>query len=100
MCEDVLGESDLVTTPLDDADEDESDDDEGGDDEGGGGFRRFEVDEKFWSIQLHASAHTVRLGKIGTDGQEKTKEFDDEDEAQKDYDRLIREKTKKGYEEV
>ncbi len=75
---------------------------EGGDeDEGeGGGWRRFEVDEKFWMIKLDGASHTVRYGKIGTDGAEKTKDFDDDDAAQKDHDKLVKEKTKKGYEEA
>lgn len=85
------------------------DDDEGGDDEGdsgdgGEGARRFEFSEdgsnKFWEIRLEGASHTVRYGKIGTDGQTKTKDFDDEDAAKKDHDKLIAEKTKKGYVEV
>ena len=63
-------------------------------------WRRFEVDEKFWMIKLDGDAHTVRFGKTGTTGQEKSKEFGDEEAARKDYEKLIKEKTKKGYEEV
>jgi hypothetical protein len=33
------------------------------------GWRRFEVDEKFWAIKLDGASHTVRFGKIGTTGQ-------------------------------
>ena len=77
-------------------DEDE-DEDEDGD---GGGWRRFEVDEKFWAIKRDGASFTVKFGKIGTPGQEKTKDFDDEDEAEAEYDKLVKEKTKKGYEEV
>ena len=73
--------------------------DEGDDEEGEGGWRRFEVDAKFWMIKLDGASHTVRFGKLETDGQEKTKEFDDEDAARKDYEKLVKEKTKKGYEE-
>jgi predicted DNA-binding WGR domain protein len=72
--------------------------------DGGAAARRFENTEdgasKFWQISVDGSSHTVRYGKIGTDGQEKTKQFDDEDAAQADADRLIAEKTGKGYEEV
>lgn len=82
--------------------EEESDEEESG--EGGGDFRRFEFSEdgsnKFWEIKLDGSAHTVRYGKIGTSGQEKTKDFGDDAAAKKDYDKLIAEKTKKGYVEV
>lgn len=74
----------------------------GGDDEeeGEGGWKRFEMDEKFWAIKLDGASHTVRYGKIGTNGQEKTKDFDDEAAAKKDHDKLVQEKTKKGYEPV
>jgi predicted DNA-binding WGR domain protein/cell wall assembly regulator SMI1 len=75
-------------------DEDEEDDEEGS------AWRRFEVDEKFWAIKRDGASFTVKYGKIGTDGQEKTKDFDDEEAAEKEYDKLVAEKTKKGYEEV
>ena len=79
-------------------DEDEDFDDE--EDEGEGGWKRFEMDEKFWAIKLDGASHTVRYGKIGPSGQEKTKDFDDEAAAKKDHDKLVQEKTKKGYEPV
>jgi predicted DNA-binding WGR domain protein len=69
-----------------------------------GGFRRFEFAEgdsnKFWEVRVDGAAQTVRYGKIGTAGQEKTKQFDDAGAAAKDTDKLIAEKTKKGYAEV
>lgn len=77
-----------------DEDEDEDDDDDEG------GWRRFEVDEKFWAIKREGASFTVKYGKIGTAGQEKTKDCDDEDAAEAEYDKLVKEKTKKGYEEV
>jgi predicted DNA-binding WGR domain protein len=77
----------------------DDDDDEDGDDDAGG-WRRFEVDEKFWAIKRDGASYTVKFGKIGTAGQEKTKDFDDEDEAEAEYEKLVKEKTKKGYEEV
>lgn len=80
----------------DDADDDDADDEEGAE----GGWRRFEMEEKFWAISLDGENHTVKFGKIGTSGQEKTKSFDDPAAAKKDYEKLIREKTGKGYEEV
>jgi predicted DNA-binding WGR domain protein len=70
------------------------------DEEGEGGWQRFEMDEKFWAIKREGASHTVRYGKIGTSGQEKTKDFDDEAAAKKDHDKLVQEKTKKGYEPV
>ncbi len=75
-------------------------DDEDDDGDGAGGWKRYEVDEKFWAIKLDGASFTVKYGKIGTDGQEKTKDFDDEDAAKKEYDKLVAEKTKKGYEPV
>ena len=40
---------------------------------------------------------TVRFGRIGTNGQTQTKTFGDADAAQKHADKLIEEKTEKGY---
>jgi predicted DNA-binding WGR domain protein len=66
--------------------------------------RRFEFSEgssnKFWEIELSGNTHTVTYGKIGTAGQTKTKDFADATVAQKDYDKLVAEKTKKGYKET
>lgn len=68
------------------------------------GARRFELDDgkssKFWEISLDGDTLTTTWGKIGTDGQSKTLDFDSESDARKQYDKLISEKTKKGYEEV
>ena len=55
---------------------------------------------KFWEIEMSGTEVTTRWGKIGTDGQEKTKDFGSEEKAQKEYDKLVEEKTKKGYELV
>ena len=55
------------------------------------------VQEVLWEITLDGSAFTTKYGKIGTDGQETIKEWDDDDKAKKEYDKLIAEKTKKGY---
>ena len=52
---------------------------------------------KFWEIELGGSSHTVRYGRIGTDGQTKTKEFADRAAAEKDYDKMTASKVKKGY---
>ncbi|MCP3102331.1 WGR domain-containing protein [Myxococcus sp. K15C18031901] len=52
---------------------------------------------KFWEITLEGNSFTAKWGRIGTDGQEKTQEFDSEEAAQKEYDKLVREKEKKGY---
>jgi DNA ligase-1 len=66
--------------------------------------RRFEFSEgnsnKFWEISVQGKEMTVHFGRIGTAGQTKTKEFADANAAQKEADKLIAEKTEKGYEEV
>lgn len=53
---------------------------------------------KFWEITLEGESFTTRWGRIGTDGQEKTQSFADAATAKKEYDKLVREKEKKGYE--
>jgi len=81
--------------------DDDDDDDQG---PAPSGPRRFEVSEgssnKFWEIEVDGSSHTVRYGKIGTDGQTNTKSFASAEAARKDHDKLIAQKTGKGYEEV
>ena len=52
---------------------------------------------KFWEVALSGSDVTTRWGRIGTDGQSKTKSFASADKAQTEYDKLVREKTEKGY---
>lgn len=55
---------------------------------------------KFWEITRDGTSFTTRYGKIGTDGQESTKDFDSEEKCKKEYDKIVAEKTKKGYELV
>lgn len=52
---------------------------------------------KFWNIQLEGSSHTVTYGRIGSAGQSATKNFDSEELARKDAEKLIKEKLGKGY---
>jgi predicted DNA-binding WGR domain protein/cell wall assembly regulator SMI1 len=54
---------------------------------------------KFWTITLSGSAHTVRFGRKGTQGQEQRKQFDSPEAARASFDKLIAEKLKKGYHE-
>jgi predicted DNA-binding WGR domain protein len=56
--------------------------------------------QKFWSIELDDTAHTVQFGRIGTAGQSQRKEFKTAAEAKASYDKLIAEKVKKGYAET
>lgn len=66
--------------------------------------RRFEFEEggssKFWEVSVDGSEMTVCYGRIGTSGQTKAKGFASGDAAQKEADKLVLEKTKKGYQEV
>jgi predicted DNA-binding WGR domain protein len=55
---------------------------------------------KFWEISLVENKLTTRYGKIGTDGQISDKPFDNMEKAIKEYNKLVTEKTKKGYVEV
>jgi predicted DNA-binding WGR domain protein len=68
---------------------------------GDAGARYFEFVEgtssKFWEIALEGTSFTTRYGKIGTDGQQSLKEYASEAAAKKEYDKLVAEKTKKGY---
>ena len=66
--------------------------------------REFEFREgtsdKFWRITLDGSSFSVNFGKRGTAGQTQSKDFASPDAARTAYDKLIREKTGKGYVEV
>ncbi len=52
---------------------------------------------KFWTIVLNGASHTVTFGRIGTNGQTRTKDFDTEQDARKSYDKLVAQKLGKGY---
>ena len=69
------------------------------------GVRRFELVEgascKFWEVRQNGSEFTVRFGRIGTEGQpSKTKDAGSLEKATAAIEKLIREKTGKGYAEV
>jgi predicted DNA-binding WGR domain protein len=63
--------------------------------------REFELrdgsSDKFWKITLDGKSTTVVFGRRGTNGQSQTKTWASPDEARKNHDKLIAEKTKKGY---
>jgi len=67
-------------------------------------MRRFEfvggTSAKFWMAKVEDNVFTVVYGRLGTDGQRKEKEFDDEAAAQKEYDKKVAEKQREGYVEV
>jgi DNA ligase-1 len=55
---------------------------------------------KFWEIAQNGADVTVRFGRIGTNGQTQTKSFADADAATKHAEKLVQEKTGKGYKET
>ena len=67
-------------------------------------MRRFELVEgtssKFWEVALSGADVTVRFGRIGTNGQTRTKTHASPEAARKDHDKLVKEKTGGGYKEV
>lgn len=52
---------------------------------------------KFWRARVDGKTLYVNYGKIGATGQTQVKEFPSTDGAQKEFDKLVREKRKKGY---
>jgi len=69
----------------------------------GAGPRHFEyIDDKsnkFWEISQAGCDVTTRWGRIGSNGQSKTKTFPKESAAVAQASKLIEEKTAEGYEE-
>ncbi len=66
--------------------------------------RKFELVEgnssKFWHVEQKAKTQTVHYGRIGTNGQTKTKSFETAALAKASVEKLIQQKLKKGYVEV
>ncbi len=54
---------------------------------------------KFWEVSVSGTGVTTRWGKIGSDGQTKTKTFATAEKAHAEADKLVKEKTAAGYEE-
>jgi predicted DNA-binding WGR domain protein len=52
---------------------------------------------KFWRARVEGKTLYVNYGKIGTNGQTQVKDFADHAGAVKEYEKLIRDKRKKGY---
>lgn len=55
---------------------------------------------KFWTITLEGSSHTVSYGRIGASGKTETKTFSTKELAKQSYEKLIQQKLSKGYIEV
>jgi len=66
--------------------------------------RRFEFiggsSAKFWQVRTVCYDVAVRFGRLGTDGQSLTKSFADPATARQHVEKLIGEKTAKGYVET
>jgi predicted DNA-binding WGR domain protein len=86
-----------------DQDEEEEDDAPAPAKKGGGGKRMFEFSEgasnKFWEIWIDGNEVYTRYGRIGSNGQTTVKDQGSPAGAKKLYDKLVAEKTGKGYEE-
>ena len=69
-----------------------------------GKSRRFELSDgksnKFWEISATGSSLTTTFGRIGTDGRSTTKQFSTDEKCQTEVEKLIRQKTSKGYAEI
>ena len=52
---------------------------------------------KFWRARVDGKTLYVNYGKIGSNGQTQIKDFADNGTAMKEFDKLVREKRKKGY---
>ena len=52
---------------------------------------------KFWEISVEGATLTVRYGKLGSEGQAKTKALATPEQAEAERAKLVREKTRKGY---
>jgi predicted DNA-binding WGR domain protein len=52
---------------------------------------------KFWKMAVTGNSYTVTYGKIGTVGGVKTKEFESPEKCEKEANKLIQSKLKKGY---
>lgn len=53
--------------------------------------------DKFWAVQVQNNKMTVVFGKTGTAGSAQTKEFETQEAAEKEANKLIKEKSRKGY---
>ena len=59
--------------------------------------RKSETAAKLWEVEVDESILTVRFGKIWTNGQLKEKNLGSSEAANSEAEKLIAEKTKKGY---
>ncbi len=57
-----------------------------------------EKSNKFWRAKTDGADFTVNYGRVGTDGQTKTKDLGSADKATAELDKVAAQKRKKGYE--
>ncbi len=66
--------------------------------------RYFEFSEgssnKFWEVWTEGTSLMTKYGKIGASGAQTVKDFGSDDKLAKEYEKIVNEKTKKGYEET
>ena len=58
------------------------------------------VSHKFYEVVIEGTQMTIRYGRIGTDGTKSSKSFATEEAANKEADKKIKAKQRKGYEEA
>jgi predicted DNA-binding WGR domain protein len=58
---------------------------------------RYELGNKFWTIEIDGASLKTSAGKVGTDGVAKVKAYATPQEANREYDRLVAEKVVEGY---
>jgi predicted DNA-binding WGR domain protein len=67
-------------------------------------MRRYELADgtssKFWEIGIDGKTITVRFGRIGTNGQTQVKTYASPEVSRREHDKLVAEKTKKGYRSI
>ena len=56
--------------------------------------------QKYWHISRESNSHMTTYGRIGSVGRSTTKTLEDDEKALAEFDKLIEQKLKKGYEEV
>ncbi|HBH64721.1 MAG TPA: hypothetical protein DEA84_07870, partial [Erwinia persicina] len=56
-----------------------------------------EKSHKFWTVVQQQQELHLNWGRVGTQGQSQIKSFDDEEQARNACEKLIKEKTRKGY---
>ena len=53
--------------------------------------------QKFWEISVTGSTINIKFGRLGTKGQNSVKKMSTPDAAEKEIEKLIKSKLKKGY---